>query len=102
MRHAAFWLRFGRGACGVVAAGGVALALAGCRANTSRCDLPAFSLTETASGDGDPSTTSSIPVPPESVYASAGSQNGGRISRSALPPPAYRPPPAHSYQTDHT
>jgi hypothetical protein len=77
MRHAAFWLRFGRGACGVVAAGGLALALAGCSANTSRFDFPAFSLTETASGDGDPSTTSSIPVPPESVYASAGSQSGG-------------------------
>jgi len=98
MRHAAFWLRFGRGACGVVAAGGLALALAGCSANTSRFDFPAFSLTETASGDGDPSTTSSIPVPPESVYASAGSQSGGgRISRSALPPPAYSPRPGNAY-----
>ncbi len=97
MRHAAFWLRFGRGACGVVAAGGLALALAGCSANTSRFDFPAFSLTETASADGDPSTTSSIPLPPESVYASAGSQSEGRISRSALPPPAYSPRAANNY-----
>jgi murein DD-endopeptidase MepM/ murein hydrolase activator NlpD len=97
MRHAAFWLRFGRGACGVVAAGGLALALAGCSANTSRFDFPAFSLTETASADGDPRTTSSIPVPPESVYASAGSQSEGRISRSALPPPAYSPRAANAY-----
>lgn len=97
MRHAAFWLRFGRGACGVVAAGGLALALAGCSANTSRFDFPAFSLTETASADGDPRTTSSIPVPPESVYASAGSQSEGRISRSALPPPAYSPRAANNY-----
>ena len=97
MRHAAFWLRFGRGACGWTAASGLALMLAGCSGNTSRFDFPAFNLTETASTDGDPNTTSSIPVPPESVYASAGSQGQGRISRATLPPPAYSPRPAVGY-----
>jgi murein DD-endopeptidase MepM/ murein hydrolase activator NlpD len=97
MRHAAFWLRFGRGACGVVAVSGLALALAGCSGSTSRFDFPSFNLTETASADGDPNTTSSIPVPPESVYASAGSQGEGRISRSTLPPPPYSPRAGNDY-----
>jgi murein DD-endopeptidase MepM/ murein hydrolase activator NlpD len=74
----------------------LALALAGCSGNTSRFDFPAFNLTETASTDGDPNTTSSIPVPPESVYASAGSQGEGRIAR-ATPPPAYSPRPGKNY-----
>jgi len=76
MRHAAFLLRFGRGVCGVVAVGGIAVALAGCSANTSRFDFPVFNLANSDSADGsaDPNTTSSIPVPPESIYASAGSR----------------------------
>jgi murein DD-endopeptidase MepM/ murein hydrolase activator NlpD len=94
MRHAAFLLRFGRGVCGVVAVGGIAVALAGCSANTSRFDFPVFNLANSDSADGsaDPNTTSSIPVPPESIYASAGSREG-RIS----PPPAYTPRPAKDY-----
>jgi len=99
MRHAAFLLRFGRGVCGVVAVGGIALALAGCSANTSRFDFPVFNLANSDSADGraDPNTTSSIPVPPESIYASAGSRDDGRISRATLPPPAYTPRPAKDY-----
>lgn len=94
MRHAAFLLRFGRGVCGVVAVGGIAVALAGCSANTSRFDFPVFNLANSDSSDGtaDPSTTSSIPAPPESIYASAGSREG----RSS-PPPAYTPRPAKDY-----
>src|SRR5262249_51377774 len=99
MRHAAFLLRFGRCVCGVMAVGGIALALAGCSANTSRFDFPVFNLANSDSSGGrpDPSTTSSIPVPPESIYASAGSRDEGRISRATLPPPPYTPRPAKDY-----
>ena len=99
MRHAAFLLRFGRGACGWMAAGGLALTLAGCSGNTSRFDFPVFNLanSDSAEGRADPNTTSSIPVPPESIYASAGSPDEGRISRATLPPPAYTPRPAKDY-----
>jgi murein DD-endopeptidase MepM/ murein hydrolase activator NlpD len=99
MRHAAFWLRFGRGVCGGVAVGGMALALAGCSASTSRFDFPVFNLadSEPANGSADPNTTSSIPVPPESVYASVGSRDEGRISRATLLPPSYTPRPAKDY-----
>jgi murein DD-endopeptidase MepM/ murein hydrolase activator NlpD len=99
MRHAAFWLRFGRGACGWMAAGGLALTLAGCSGNTSRFDFPVLNLANSDSADSraDPNTTSSIPVPPESIYASAGSRDEGRISRATLPPPAYTPRPAKDY-----
>jgi LysM repeat protein len=61
----------------------------------SRFDLPSFNLTDNNSGEGntDPSTTSSIPVPPESVYSSAGSYQG-QVDRATLPPPNYTPKPA--------
>jgi murein DD-endopeptidase MepM/ murein hydrolase activator NlpD len=98
MRHAAFLSRFVRGACGFLAASGVALALAGC-SSSSRFDFPVFNLTDTASADtnADPNATSSLPVPPESVYASGDSQGEGRIARSTLPPPAYSARPAKAY-----
>jgi murein DD-endopeptidase MepM/ murein hydrolase activator NlpD len=90
MRHAAFLSRLGRGACRVLAASGAALALAGCSAG-SRFDFPVFNLADTASADtnADPNATSSLPVPPESVYASEDWQGEGRIARRTLPPPAY-------------
>jgi murein DD-endopeptidase MepM/ murein hydrolase activator NlpD len=98
MRHAAFLSRFGRGVCGVLAAGGIALALAGC-SSSSRFDFPVFNLADTASADSnaDPNATSSLPVPPESVYASGDSQGEGRIARRTLPPPAYTPRPSAAY-----
>jgi murein DD-endopeptidase MepM/ murein hydrolase activator NlpD len=98
MRHAAFLSRFGRGACGFLAASGVVLAVAGC-SSSSRFDFPVFNLTDTASADAnaDPNATSSLPVPPESVYASGDSQGEGRIARRTLPPPAYTPRPSAAY-----
>ena len=98
MRHAAFLSRFGRGACGSLAACGLAIALAGCSTG-SRFDFPVFNLTESASTDAnaDPNSTASLPVPPESVYASGESQSEGRIARATLPPPAYTPRPSADY-----
>jgi murein DD-endopeptidase MepM/ murein hydrolase activator NlpD len=91
----AFWSGYGRGAWGVLAAAGVALCVSGCSSSMSRFDLPSFNLTDNNSGEGntDPSTTSSIPVPPESVYSSAGSYQG-QVDRATLPPPNYTPKPA--------
>jgi murein DD-endopeptidase MepM/ murein hydrolase activator NlpD len=61
----------------------------------SRFNVPSFNLTDNNSGDGnaDVSTTSSIPVPPESVYSPAGSYQG-QVDRATLPPPNYTPRPA--------
>ena len=92
----AFWSDYGRGAWRVLAAASVALSVAGCSSGTSsRFDFPSFGLADNNSGQAsaDPSTTASIPVPPESVYASAGSYQG-QVARSTLPPPAYTPKPA--------
>ena len=86
----AFWSKYGRGASGVLAAAGVALCVAGCSSNMSRFDFPSFNLTDNASTgtEADPNSTSSLPVPPESVYASGG------VARANLPPPNYKPRPA--------
>src|SRR5262249_22092074 len=85
----AFWSDYGRGAWRVLAAASVALCMAGCSSGTSsRFDLPSFGFADSSSGQAsaDPSSTASIPVPPESVYASAGSYQG-QVDRSTLPPP---------------
>ncbi len=89
-RMRAFWSNYGRCASGVLAAAGVALCVAGCSSTMSRFDFPSFNLTDNSSTDteADPNSTSSLPVPPESVYASGG------VSRANLPPPDYTPQPA--------
>jgi murein DD-endopeptidase MepM/ murein hydrolase activator NlpD len=104
MKHAAI----GRGIA-LSAAAAAALVLGGCSASSSRFDFPAFNLTssgETASTVGTPpqqqadlTTTSSLPVPEESVYAhgqAPGPQ--GAVARADLPPvqpsPLPRPMPA--------
>ncbi|MGE5259462.1 MAG: peptidoglycan DD-metalloendopeptidase family protein [Actinomycetota bacterium] len=70
--------------------------MAGCSSGTSsRFDFPTFGLTDNTSsaGTADPSTTASIPVPPESVYSPGGAYQG-QASHSTLPPPDYSPRPA--------
>lgn len=91
----AFWSGFGRGAWRIVAATSVALCVSGCSSGMSRFDFPSFNLTDNNSGEGnaDPATTSSIPVPPESIYSSGGSYQG-QVARTTLPPPDYTPKPA--------
>jgi len=96
----AFWSEYGRSACGVMAAAGIALAVAGCSSGVSRfdkplfplLDSPAFNLTDNSS-NADMSTTASIPVPSQSVYSPeryhyyGDPQQPGGISRSPLPRP---------------
>jgi murein DD-endopeptidase MepM/ murein hydrolase activator NlpD len=95
MRQAAFWSGYGRGAWKMLAAAGVALCVSGCSSDMSRFNFPSFNLTDNNSSEGnaDLATTSSIPVPPESVYSSGGI-SGGQVSRATLPPPDYSPRPA--------
>lgn len=93
MRQTAFWSSFGRGAWGILAAAGVALAVSGCSSN-SRFDFPALNLTSSSGGSTDLTTTSSLPVPSESVYSAGGSQGDTQVARSSLPPPSYTPRPA--------
>jgi len=69
MRQAAFWSGYGRGACGMLAAACVGLAVAGC-SSTSRFDFPAFNLTSSDNGNADLAATAALPVPEESVYSS--------------------------------
>ena len=108
----AFWSEYGRSACGVMAAAGIALAVVGCSSGVSRFNYPAFNLTDNrSSGDADMTTTSSLPVPKESVYSPehyhyyGDPQQSGGISRSTLPPPqstaAYAPGQPHYYGTAH-
>src|SRR5262245_48119350 len=113
MKHAAF----SRGIA-LMAAAAATLVLGGCSASSSRFDFPAFNLTssgESASTVGsappqmaaDPATTASLPVPPESVYASGPATPAapqGAVARAGLPPiqssSAPRPMPAsYSPQT---
>lgn len=94
----AFWSGPGRGAWGLIAAAGVALCVAGCSSGTSsRLDSLSFSGNSGAAGL-DPATTSSIPVPPETVYNSSGytapGSYDGQVGRASLPPPDYTPKPA--------
>ncbi len=91
MRQAAFWSGYGRGACGLLAAACVALAVAGC-SSTSRFDFPAFNLTSSESDNTDPAATAALPVPEESVYSSGAAD--GRLARASLPPPSYTPRPS--------
>ncbi|HUU66282.1 MAG TPA: peptidoglycan DD-metalloendopeptidase family protein [Methyloceanibacter sp.] len=86
----------GRGAVGVLAAAGFAVALAACSSGVSRFDYPSFGLSDNKSGgDADLTTTASLPVPAESVYSSSSGRyqyygdpaKSGGISRSSLPPP---------------
>lgn len=78
---------------GVVAAAGIAVALAACSSGVSRFDYPSFGLSDKGSENADLTTTASLPVPSESVYSSGRyryygdpNQSGG-VSRSSLPPP---------------
>ncbi len=97
MKHAAV----GRGIA-LLAAAAAVLVLGGCSASSSRFDFPAFNLTssgETASTVGTPqraeadlTTTSSLPVPEESVYA-GGAAPDARVARSSLPPVQSSPLP---------
>jgi murein DD-endopeptidase MepM/ murein hydrolase activator NlpD len=83
----------GRAAYGVMAAAGIAVALAACSSGVSRFDYPSFGLSDKGSENADLTTTSSLPVPSESVYTSGRYQyygdqaKSGGISRSSLPPP---------------
>ncbi len=90
MRQAAFWSGCGRGACGVLAAACVGLAVAGC-SSTSRFDFPAFNLTSSDNGNADLAATAALPVPEESVYSSGPDTQPARAS---LPPPSYTPRPS--------
>ena len=92
MRQAAFWSGYGRGACGVLAAACVGLAVAGC-SSTSRFDFPAFNLTGSDNGNADLAATAALPVPEESVYSSGGASDT-RLARASLPPPSYTPRPS--------
>ncbi len=89
----------GRGAWRLIAAAGVALCVAGCSSGTSsRLDSLSFGDNSGAAGL-DPATTSSIPVPPETVYNSPPGYNepGGyqnQVGRASLPPPDYTAKPA--------
>ena len=92
MRQAAFWSGCGRGACGVLAAACVGLAVAGC-SSTSRFDFPAFNLTSSDNGNADLAATAALPIPEESVYSS-GSASDTQLARTSLPPPSYTPRPS--------
>jgi murein DD-endopeptidase MepM/ murein hydrolase activator NlpD len=81
----AFWSEYGRGACGVIAGLSFALAAAGCSSGVSRFDFPSFSLADNESGEADMTTTSSLPVPSESVYSPGRYNYYG--DRSAKPVP---------------
>lgn len=91
----AFWSNHGRGVLCVVAAVGIASAMAGCSSGISRFDMPSFNLTDSGGSDtADLTTTASLPVPPESVYSPGRyrfygdpKQSGGQVSRSSLPSP---------------
>jgi murein DD-endopeptidase MepM/ murein hydrolase activator NlpD len=98
MRQVAFWSSYGRSAGGIVAAAGLAFAVAGCSSGVSRFDFPSFNLTsndtpsDTASADY--ASTSSLPpvLPSESVYSS-GNAPDPQYARSNLPPD-YTPRPS--------
>ena len=99
----AFWSEYARGACCVIAGLSFALTIAGCSSGVSRFDFPSLNLADNESSGADMSTTSSLPVPSESVY------NGGRYQyygdRSAVPPQAtanYSPGQARYYGSRQT
>jgi murein DD-endopeptidase MepM/ murein hydrolase activator NlpD len=99
MKHAAV----SRGIA-LMAMAAAVLVLGGCSASSSRFDFPAFNLTssgETASTVGTPpqqqadlTTTSSLPVPEESVYAHGQAPGArGGVARADLPPVQSSPLP---------
>ena len=99
----AFWSEYARGACGVIAGLSLALTIAGCSSGVSRFDFPSLNLADSEQSGADMSTTSSLPVPSESVY------NGSRYQyygdRSAAPPQAtanYSPGQARYYGAPQT
>jgi murein DD-endopeptidase MepM/ murein hydrolase activator NlpD len=99
----AFWSEYARGACGVIAGLSLALTIAGCSSGVSRFDFPSLNLADSESSGADMSTTSSLPVPSESVY------NGSRYQyygdRSSVPPQAtasYSPGQARYYGSPQT
>jgi murein DD-endopeptidase MepM/ murein hydrolase activator NlpD len=99
----AFWSEYARGACGVIAGLSLVLTIAGCSSGVSRFDFPSLNLADSESSGADMSTTSSLPVPSESVY------NGSRYQyygdRSAAPPQAtanYSPGQARYYGKPQT
>jgi murein DD-endopeptidase MepM/ murein hydrolase activator NlpD len=109
MEQAACWSRLSRGAL-LIAAAAIVSALGGCSSSFSRFDFPAFNMTSSDASAGSPqspqpqpqaqadlSTTSSLPIPEESVYASSDTRSG--VARASLPPvpqssPAPRVTPA--------
>ena len=97
MRRASFLSNSGRGACVVLAAASISLAVAGCSSGSSRFDFPSLNLTGgDSSSNADLATTSALPVPEELVY-SPGSGADPRFQRTALPPPSYSPRPSDAY-----
>lgn len=76
----------------MLAAACLSLVVAGC-SSTSRLNIPSLGLTGSEESDNaDFATTSSLPIPEESVYA-PGSGGDARLQRAALPPPTYSPAP---------
>jgi murein DD-endopeptidase MepM/ murein hydrolase activator NlpD len=73
----------------------VAFAVAGCSSGVSRFDFPAFNLTDNDTSDADLTTTSSLPVPSETVYSPERYHYYGDKQQSNLPAPqstaAYTP-----------
>jgi murein DD-endopeptidase MepM/ murein hydrolase activator NlpD len=75
----------------MTAAAGALIALGGCSSTVSRFDFPSFGLTRSDDPPlADDTATASLPVPPESVYASGAPnyEGGGNYARSNLPPAA--------------
>jgi LysM repeat protein len=66
--RAAFCSECCRGTVNVIAAVGVAVAIAGCSSGVSRFDYPSYTLSDNEAA-ADPSTTASLPVPSQSVYS---------------------------------
>jgi murein DD-endopeptidase MepM/ murein hydrolase activator NlpD len=93
MLRASFLWDSGRGAGLAFLAACLGLALAGCSSSASRFNFPAFGLNGSdQASNADLATTSSLPVPEESVYT-PGSGADARVQRAALPSPAYSPRP---------
>lgn len=93
MLRASFLWDSGRGAGLALLAACLGLAVAGCSSSASRFNFPAFGLNGSdQASNADLATTSSLPVPEESVYT-PGSGADARLQRAALPSPAYSPRP---------
>ncbi|HET7211228.1 MAG TPA: LysM peptidoglycan-binding domain-containing protein, partial [Methyloceanibacter sp.] len=93
MLRASFLWDSGRGSGLVLFTACLGLSLAGCSSSASRFNFPAFGLNGSdQASNADLATTSSLPVPEESVYT-PGSGDDARVQRAALPSPAYSPRP---------